>query len=188
MRISVKKLDATLECAGKNDIRSYLNGVHINHQLNRLESTDGHCALIINDAVQYEDDEDKLNQNIILHRDDIELAVQAAKKNKVKYLKLERDSNDLVRLGNIIVVPMDFKYPDIQRIESELNQSDETPSAIAFDFYLLKKWERVQKKRKMKFTVWRPDKFNIDKQSQTIADMQFIVMAMRIDEITELPE
>ena len=45
MKINSQQLRAAMVCQGKNDVRYYLNGVHIKG--NRIESTNGHVAVVM---------------------------------------------------------------------------------------------------------------------------------------------
>lgn len=191
MEISIRKLAAALECAAKKDIRTYLEGVHINHRLNRLESTDGHCALIIEDAVRCETEDVKLSENIILHRTDVELAIKAAPKKGHPYLTFKIRGDGSIQLGKIITRALDYKFPEIQRVVPE--KSEQCPSVSttkALDLDLLMKWQKVQQKRGLPYKTWQPDFYTKPDKSeiQTIGDMMFIVMPMRYEPPVEMPE
>lgn len=191
MKISIRKLAAAIECAAKKDARPYLEGVHVNHRLNRLESTDGHCALIIEDAVRHESGDAKLSENIILHRADVEFAIKSAPKKGNPYLIFKIRGDGSIQLGKIITRALDYTYPDLQRVVPEKSeQLPDLSETKAIDLNFLMKWQKVQQKRGLPYKNWKPDFYTGAHQGemQTIGDMRFIVMPMKYKHIAEMPE
>lgn len=108
-------LRAALACAGKNDIRWYLNGVYLRAtpQGTRIEATNGHLALFVWGHV-----EGHAADGLILYRDDLEAVLKLARKHELIALEITRSHDGapsvkavLPGLTRVIGV-IDGRYPN----------------------------------------------------------------------------
>lgn len=106
--VPVKHLAAALHCAGKKDIRYYLNSVFLDAKAGCIVATDGTCAYISRPGLLVGCTED-----VNLPREFVEDVVKASA--KLEYVVITVDGGKLSadsRIGKVI----DGKFPDWRRI------------------------------------------------------------------------
>src|SRR4030095_10543158 len=90
VQIEANILAAALHCAAKNDVRYYLNGVHVfehREKVLRIEATNGHVLFVHDYAVEKVPAWAK-GQGVIINRENLGKAVSAAGKNDGTVLEL----------------------------------------------------------------------------------------------------
>lgn len=120
MRLSIKKstLKASIFAAPKKaDTRYYLNGVCLSFKhgaVNRLEvsSTDGHMLSVFSDPLEYQDNPQTADFEMIVPLE----TIKAAAKSKYDTVSLESMSDGRYALGGVIFSPIDGKFPDYRRV------------------------------------------------------------------------
>lgn len=109
--VTTEKLKAALNCAPKNDMRFYLNGVHI-------EATPAHCYIVATDGACmyccYDTGAVLPSEplSLILPRDKVELIV----KNKVKKTIFIVHDDNSIEAGGMRFKPVDGRFPDWRRV------------------------------------------------------------------------
>lgn len=109
MKIESKLLRAAKHCQGKNDVRFYLNGIHI--YKNIVEATNGHIAVKMTMKK-------KIRGNYIL-------SIKGIIPAKAKFTKFEFNKSETIAkhydiFGSLILVScvdvIDGKFPDIDKV------------------------------------------------------------------------
>jgi hypothetical protein len=108
MKISSKQLRAAKLCQAKNDIRYYLNGIHI--YKNKIEATDGHMAVQMTMSKRIRRDI-ILNINGAIPKKAISSVFVFGKENIVKNYDIFG-----VLLNVLVVDVIDGKFPDLKRV------------------------------------------------------------------------
>ena len=108
MKISSKQLKAAALCQGKNDIRYYLNGIHI--YKNIIEATNGHIAVQMTMSKRIKRDL-ILNINGIIPKKAQDSVFVFGKDNFVKNYDMY---GNLLSILTVDVI--DGKFPDIKRV------------------------------------------------------------------------
>ena len=121
MKITLKTsaLFAALECSAKKDIRYYLQGINIQIKkigVGMVYGTDGH--MLFAGQLPYEGDY-VAELNIIIPTD----AVKRLDK-KPEFTELEFDGQNYM-LGGARFVPLDGRYPDIDRVIPQIDHNTE---------------------------------------------------------------
>ena len=115
INLNVQLLKGALECAGKKDVRYYLNGVFID-VLNEEElvycGTDGHI-LFAAKAPLDSTSGDPVGTSLTIPRTVIEAALKGVKSQTVELAAVHEGS---YRLNQTIFLPVDGKFPDYQRV------------------------------------------------------------------------
>ncbi len=113
--LNVQLLKASLECAGKKDIRNYLNGVFID-LINEDElvycGTDGHILFAAKAKLEITSG-NPAGTSLIIPRTVIEAALKGVKSQTVELASIHEGS---YRLNQTIFYPVDGKFPDYQRV------------------------------------------------------------------------
>lgn len=109
--VTTEKLKNALNCAPKNDVRFYLNGVHIEATPEHcyIVSTDGSCMYLCHDLGAVLPSE---SVSLTLPRDKVELIV----KNKVKLTTLTLHDDGSVEARDMRFKPVDGRFPDWRRV------------------------------------------------------------------------
>ena len=108
MKISSKQLKAAALCTSKNDIRTYLNGVHV--YKNKIEATNGHVAVQMTMSKRIKKDLILLIRGIIPKNSQDSIFV-FGKDNFVK------NYDSFGELLSILVVDViDGKFPDLNKV------------------------------------------------------------------------
>ena len=108
MKISSKQLKAAALCQGKNDIRYYLNGIHI--YKNKIEATNGHIAVQMTMSKRIKRDL-ILNVNGIIPKRSQDSVFVFGKDNFVKNYDMY---GNLLSILTVDVI--DGKFPDLNRV------------------------------------------------------------------------
>lgn len=181
IKIATVYLTAMLAVAPTKEIRSYLNGVHLNAKDKKLEATDGYAALTINYPLP-----DELAENIILPVAFVADCVKVAKAAKQNFVTIEynpKDGSLKTALHNSVVLRNQF--PKLERIFP--NQYDQ-PSCF-IDTKFINIFHNVMKPLVAVFkspSVWNPA-YGLSNGIRICAVMQwkdisFIVMGFKIEE------
>ena len=181
IKIATVYLTAMLAVAPTKDLRSYLNGVHLNAKDKKLEATDGYAALTINYPLP-----DELAENIILPVAFVADCVKVAKAAKQNFVTIEynpKDGSLKTALHNSVVLRNQF--PKLERIFP--NQYDQ-PSCF-IDTKFINIFHNVMKPLVAVFkspSVWNPA-YGLSKGNSVCAVMQwkdisFIVMGFKSEE------
>lgn len=122
MKITVKtsSLFAALECSAKKDLRYYLQGINIQitkDAVGMVYGTDGH--ILFAGQLPYDGDYCPPTLNLIIPTD----AVKRLDK-KAEFAELEFDGQNYL-LGGARFVPLDGRYPDINRVIPDIDSSTE---------------------------------------------------------------
>lgn len=189
--LNVKKLKAALVFAAEKDVRTYLCGVNVNLAKNRVEATNGH-ALIVIDNILWEENEvgEVPDTNFIINRNDLNAVFKTLDRNatSVKFtINDDEQTAKTAQLGNLICYPLDGHFPNVDKL---LNQkfSATPPVGVAypaFQICYLEKVGKAMKAMKIKHQpYWRPDFYGTDTHSscmQVIDDMKIMLMPCRVD-------
>lgn len=181
IKIATVYLTAMLAVAPTKDVRSYLNGVHLNAKDKKLEATDGYAALTINYPLP-----DELAENIILPVAFVADCVKVAKAAKLNFVTIEynpKDGSLKTALHNSVVLLNQF--PKIERI---FPKRYDQPSCF-IDTKFINIFHNVMKPLVAVFkspSVWNPayGLLNGDRICAVMQwkDISFIVMGCRVDE------
>jgi DNA polymerase-3 subunit beta len=136
-------LDALLLIAGKNDIRYYLNGVHIefNETTTRAVGCDGHKLGIFQNAAP----DNRGNGSITIPRDIIEnLPKGNAKRPLVLTFSQISDTHWQIDTGNATIkfAPFEDKYPDFRRVVHSVQTAGTSGVAAGFNLDYLNQFEK----------------------------------------------
>jgi DNA polymerase-3 subunit beta len=120
MKLNLEKsaLLAAVICASKDDIRYYLNGVHVRcvpgKETDTLvyTGTDGHMLFAGTLPAVWLEDREAEGFDMIIPFD----AVKAACKGKGATVTLERMAGGMYSIGTQIFTPIDGKFPDYSRV------------------------------------------------------------------------
>ena len=134
MKIEISHLKAILNCAGKQDTRNFLNGVHIKGET--MEASNGHVAARLKcEGANFPD--------IVIPRTIVEIAHKA----HAGAVELTDNLDGTYRLGDIHFTPIytgDAGFPDLDRVIPVVNgyePVERTPNQEGFmgiDFKVLK--------------------------------------------------
>lgn len=139
-------LKAVLAVMPKDEIRYYLNGLHINAHGHWLEATDGIVALRIPIPCELPADMD----NIIVSREAVEQIVAAAKADGSHTVVMRREGSNLYRATvgahDVIFGGLNAQFPDLDRV---FTPGQPTPPAdmlpYSFNATYLNKWFKAQR-------------------------------------------
>ena len=136
-------LDAMLLIAGKNDIRYYLNGVHIEWDATttRAVGCDGHKMGIFQSAAP----DNRGAGSITIPRDIIEnLPKGNAKRPLVLTFSQISDTHWQIDTGNATIkfAPFEDKYPDFRRVVHSVQTAGTTGVAAGFNLEYLNQFEK----------------------------------------------
>lgn len=133
IQYSIKDLLALMECAGKNDVRYYLNGIHLTvgadfntgRMAGRITATNGHILMqgaIDSDDIQVIDEESVLREMVL----DIESLKKYVKKPKAKgtdrcefYIGSDQSVSYCDLNDSTVQLPIktiDGRYPEVHRV------------------------------------------------------------------------
>lgn len=134
--LSIDVLRSANLCAGVNDVRHYLNGIHIRN--NKVESTNGQVLYMAKNAVlsnvEWFDND--------YHKGDfiIKIENKIPKSKKISYASIESDGDDkfiiryLCNFGSQIDIGMgtlvDGKFPDIPKLISTIRKLDKSSDSV----------------------------------------------------------
>ena len=181
IKIATVYLTAMLAVAPTKDVRSYLNGVHLNAKDKKLEATDGYVALTINYPLP-----DELAENIILPVKFVADCVKDAKAANQSFLTIEYNPEDgslKTALHNSVVLQEEF--PRLERVfPSQYDQ----PSCF-IDTKYINVFHKVMKPLVAVFkspSVWKPayglSNGNHIRAVMQWKDISFVVTDCRVDE------
>lgn len=131
--LNVKKLKAALVFAAEKDVRTYLCGVNVNLAKNRVEATNGH-ALIVIDNILWEENEvgEVPDTNFIINRNDLNSVFKTLDRNATSVKFIVNDDEQTAKtaqLGNLICYPLDGHFPNV---ENCLITNFQLPHLLAF--------------------------------------------------------
>ena len=181
IKIATAYLTSMIAVAPTKDLRSYLNGVHLNAKDKKLEATNGYVALTINYPLP-----DELEENIMLPVTFVADCVKVAKAAMQNFVTIEynpKDGSLKTALHNSVVLRNQF--PKIERIFP--NQYDQPPCFIDTKFINI--FHNVMKPLVAVFkspSVWNPA-YGLSNVNRICAVMQwkdvsFIVTEFKIEE------
>lgn len=111
IKIATAFLEAMIPAAATKDHRYYLNGVHLNSEAKRLESTDGCCALMVDYPLP-----DALDKNIILPIKFVIDIVKIAKASAQTFITITYNPDDKsLATATHLSKTVDGKYPPIDK-------------------------------------------------------------------------
>jgi|SRR6185437_6235638 len=116
IRIDARHLRAAIHCAGKKDVRYYLNGVRIEAlpTETRVIATDGYKVAVFRSPFC-----DHVPASVTIPRDVVERLVKEAKRTKIVELRIDGESHSLGFSGDSIAFsPIDGRFPDYRQIFS----------------------------------------------------------------------
>lgn len=188
--LNVKKLKAALVFAAEKDVRTYLCGVNVNLAKNRVEATNGH-ALIVIDNILWEENEvgEVPDTNFIINRNDLNAVFKTLDRNATSVKFIVNDDEQTAKtaqLGNLICYPLDGHFPNVEKLLN--NEFSATPPVGVYPAFSISLLEKVGKAMKIMKTKqiphWRPNLFGKDEFSshmQVIDDMKIMLMPCRVD-------
>ena len=118
-------LSAALLIAPKNDIRYYLNGVHLSFHhgddSNTVDivSTNGHMLFKSTQTLDYDEGAQTADFSLTIPRDAVETVCRTARINKRKFVSLESLPDGRYMLGDVVFATVDGKFPDYGRVIPE---------------------------------------------------------------------
>lgn len=114
--VNVNHLRAMLLCAGKRDVRYYLNGIYLTIVNNRPEfvATDSYRMLVFRDREQYVEGE----LSVIMPRDTLEQVIKSIKKDRVVTIEIDGEIITIIDHGGMRITcnAVDGRYPDYRRV------------------------------------------------------------------------
>lgn len=122
--IETRKLEAALLFAGKNDIRQVMNTVFINGPANRVEATDTHRAIMIDQDLEGA-------PAFLIPSDVVATAVKMAKAGKQNTIKIELNGN-MGTIGGLAFSVLNLTFPAIGGLVPMQN-ADLVPSAASMN-------------------------------------------------------
>ena len=133
----VEYLTSTILFASKQDVRYYLNGIHINRE--HLEATDGHRAVRIdfkdNAAVDVFDD----MEDMIIPRESVETLLKQLTAGQKKKTTVDLVFNGMFYQLQVldkmaVFQPIDGRYPDVSRVIPVDDNLDQYAGPLCFNW------------------------------------------------------
>lgn len=181
--VKAKHFRALMEVAPTNDVRSYLNGIHINVETGNLEATDGHRALTVPFVFQTVA---HLHENLILEcpktppkKSDKSVKISIDQENHSYVVEYEGKS-----IGSQPVTRIDGPFPYLQHIIPSNIVLKGKARSIAFNVEYINKVASIlanQKHKGVKFIFQEQElkPFLVDFDDPEVT---YIVMPMRVNQ------
>lgn len=176
LSLLLPQLAVALVVAAKNDVRYYLNGVHLNFKDSCIEATNGHFAI----RIPYEfTDVSPDTKSLILPREEVQKILRDFKPLGVVELNYDPETRQAKRADGMAFSGIDGKFPDLNIVMPQ-EPSFVSKEQVAFApeaFEVLHKVKTTMTKRQgMYFTMRFTDKSFVAKPHKAAFDFTFIGM------------